>query len=67
MLTQITNNIFFLKKTRTKMFSVVAQTTINILQFLSKGGQRQITKMCCTYHKKQFFSMKGQGQKCSLC
>jgi len=45
-LTQITNNIFFLKKTRTKMFSVVAQTTINILQFLSIEGQRQITEMC---------------------
>ena len=33
------------------MFSVLAQTTINILQFLSIEGQRQITEMC--WHKSQ--------------
>ena len=38
--------IFFYRKTRTKMWSVLAQITVNILQFLSIEGQRQITKMC---------------------
>jgi len=33
------------------MFSVLAQTTINILQFLSIEGQRQIIKMC--WHRSQ--------------
>jgi len=33
------------------MWSVLAQITVNILQFLSIEGQRQITEMC--WHKSQ--------------
>ena len=33
------------------MFSVLAQTTINKLQFLSIEGQRKITEMC--WHRSQ--------------
>ena len=52
------------------MWSVLAQITVNILQFLSIEGQRQITEMC--WHKSQltyynFFSTRRQGQKCGTC
>ena len=67
-LTQITNNRFH---------DVLAQITRDNF-FLWKDKDKNLVWTCTnhnkqmkmsvsTKHKKQFFSMKGQGQKCGLC
>ena len=49
-LAQMTRNIFFYEMTKTKMRCVLAQITSN-----------KVEKCVTTNHKRQFFSMKGQG------